>query len=121
MVKRAAPPVPPLLRSQVKSASSGMGLSVPVEHSTKALVMSTPVSAIWVGVALFGRAATPLVTLSTIAAWADVGASQAATTIASRASTPRAWCLPHHSRLGKRLGADMHHASHPCSARVFTT
>ncbi len=45
-----------------------MALSVRVEHSTKALVMSTPVSAIWVGVALFGRLAVPLVTLSAIAA-----------------------------------------------------
>src|SRR5262245_23066772 len=55
-----------------------MALSVPIEHSTKALVMSTPVSATWVGVALFGRAAVPLVTLSTIAAWAETGASHAA-------------------------------------------
>jgi hypothetical protein len=41
---------------------------VPVEHSTKALVMSTPIRAIWVEVALFGRLAVPLVTLLTMAA-----------------------------------------------------
>src|SRR5215510_14847571 len=66
-----------------------MALSVPIEHSTNALVMSTPVSAIWVGVALFGRAAVPLVTLSTMAAWAAAGASHATTSASSARTTDR--------------------------------
>ena len=55
---------------------SGVVLAVRVEHSTNALLMSTPVSATWVAVALFGRLAVPLVTLWTIAASPGPGASQ---------------------------------------------
>jgi hypothetical protein len=65
---------------------SGVVLAVRVEHSTNALVMSTPVSATWVGVELFGRLAVPFVTLLTIAASPGRGASQPVVIITARAA-----------------------------------
>src|SRR6266850_3156074 len=65
---------------------SGVVLAVRVEHSTNALVMSTPVSATWVAVALFERLAVPLVTLLTIAASLGPGTSQPAAIITARAT-----------------------------------
>jgi len=77
IVRRAAPPGPPVLRSQLTIPSSALVLAVRVEQRTNARVMSTPASATWVGASLSGRLAVPLVTVLTMAACATAGAIHA--------------------------------------------
>ena len=84
IVSRGVPPV--VFRSQVNNPASPELLAVRVEQTTKALVMSMPLSVTWVGVALFGRLAVPLVTVLTMAPSLTAGTTQArAARIAIRA------------------------------------
>src|SRR5438874_2450423 len=82
MLSWAAPPPPPLFRSHEASMRLGSVLIVSLAQTTKALVMSTPGSAMLLGEALAGRMMFPLVTDLTTAASTTAGASDSASTSA---------------------------------------